>query len=380
MVLGQEREGAHLSEDVASALCEGRYRLTRVLGLGGMATVYLANDSRLGVYRAIKVLSPQLTRSKAIRRRFLSEAQTMARLHHPHIVTIHDVGVDGDRVFMVMELLEGGNLMDLVKQRGPLSSGQALEIVRAVLSTLELAHGQQVIHRDIKPANILLGRDSTPKLTDFGIARVHDRSALTTTGSMLGTFGYMAPEQRADASKVDARADLYAVAASLYTLLSGWEPVDLHATEVKARGFDDIPADIAQFIRRGTSYNPAARWDSARAMSDDLQALQGVHPPERVVPLDFASDGLLPGLDLQDIESDILPEFVPPKTNLANARTPRAESQPPSLRTSGVRTSSTESERPAPRPPWMDFVAGLVISALVASLGWLLWYLFVQRH
>ena len=88
MVLGQEREGAHLSEDVASALCEGRYRLTRVLGLGGMATVYLANDSRLGVYRAIKVLSPQLTRSKAIRRRFLSEAQTMARLLQmsPHAI------------------------------------------------------------------------------------------------------------------------------------------------------------------------------------------------------------------------------------------------------------------------------------------------------
>ena len=193
---------------------------------------------------------------------------------------------------------------------------------------------------------------------------------------MLGTFGYMAPEQRADASKVDPRADLYAVAASLYTLLTGQEPVDLHAVEVHARSFVGLPAEIADLIRKGTSYNPAERWSSAREMSEAVQALFSRFPPERVPAMDFfLGDGALPGLDFQDMESDILPELAPPKTNIAPMRGAAPESRPPE-RTTHSRTQPT---RPRERPPWRDFALGMVLSTAGTAVGWIVWTLVLHK-
>ncbi|MCB9762772.1 MAG: serine/threonine protein kinase [Alphaproteobacteria bacterium] len=358
-----------MTSDAAPPLHDGRYRLLQILGSGGMAVVYRAWDVHLGVPRAIKVLSPQLTRSKSLRKRFLSEARTMARLEHRHIVSVHDVGADVDRVYMVMELMTGGNLLEILKERGPLSVGQALSITRATLEGLRVAHSKDIIHRDIKPANILVSDESVPKLVDFGIARVkNDNFDLTNTGSILGTFGYMAPEQRANSKQVDARADLYSVAATLYALISGVEPVDLYATEVHAKSFAAFPEPVAEFIKCGTCYNVKDRFQSADEMLDALEPLEEAFPPERIEPLEGAAGAfdMVEGVDLDDMVSDIMPEALHDSRRTPNLAGTAPNGEP------GTITASP----PNNLQRWVDFVSGMLIVVLVAGCGYFAWRAF----
>ena len=161
-----------MSAEVAPPLSEGRYRLVGVLGEGGMSTVYSALDQRLGVHRAVKVLSPALSHHASIRKRFDAEARTTARLVHPNIVNVHDVGLDNGRAFIVLELMTGGSLMGRLDALGPLPPRMAVEVVSALMAALQYAHERGVIHRDVKPHNLLVDGDGVPKLTDFGIARL----------------------------------------------------------------------------------------------------------------------------------------------------------------------------------------------------------------
>jgi len=265
--------------DAAPPLEQGRYRLIDVLGEGGMAVVYRAWDSRLEVWRAIKVLNAQLTNRTSIRIRFENEARTMAKLHHRNIVTIHDVGRDQQRVFMVMEMVEGGSLVDWVEANGPMPPRMAIDVMKEVLVALQAAHSASVIHRDIKPHNILIGRDGTPKVTDFGIARLADTDhSFTKTGAMMGTWTYMAPEQRTSARRVDGRADVYAAAATLYALVTAKEPFDLYTTELHDELFAGIPVDVAEVIKTGTRYRPNDRYASADAFREALGTLEGEYP------------------------------------------------------------------------------------------------------
>ena len=173
----------------------GRYQLLEVIGAGGMATVYRAWDERLQVTRAVKILSPQLYRNTTIRHRFETEARTMARLYHTHIVGVHDVGVDGERVYIVMELVAGGSLMDHVSANGPMPVKMATEALLSLMHALKAAHASGVVHRDIKPHNIMVDHNGVLKVGDFGIAHVADENmSMTKTGSVMGTWGYMAPE------------------------------------------------------------------------------------------------------------------------------------------------------------------------------------------
>ncbi len=245
-----------------------RYELRGLLGVGGMATVYSGWDTMLHVERAIKVLNPNLNKSATIQQRFLTEARTMARLQHPHIVQVVDVGVDGARTFMVMELLEGGSLHDQLQRNGPQPPHAAGAVALAMLDALSVAHAAGIIHRDIKPQNILLARDGKPKLADFGIAHLTDATRqLTKTGAVMGTIGFMAPEQRISARKVDGRADLYAVGTTLYANLTSQMPIELYAS-----AFDDelmlgIPQALVPIIQTATRYQPAERYLDAAEMS-----------------------------------------------------------------------------------------------------------------
>ena len=160
--------------DAAPPLADGRYRLITVLGVGGMATVYKAFDGRLQVPRAIKILSPELGLRPSLRARFESEASMMALLEHPNIVRIYDVGADGDRAYIVMELVDGGSLLDRVKTGGKLPPNLALRVTIDMLDALGVAHKRGVVHRDIKPHNILLSSDGNLRITDFGIARMQN--------------------------------------------------------------------------------------------------------------------------------------------------------------------------------------------------------------
>ena len=258
------------SGDVAPPLQGGRYRLRAVLGSGGMATVYRAFDTVLGLERAIKVLRPEVSVDAEARVRFTTEARTMARLQHPHIVTVYDVVEDGDRVFIVMELL-GETLMTRITRRGPLAPGDAARLMADVLDVLQLAHDHGVVHRDVKPHNILLDATGSAKLGDFGIARVSDRSRVfTRPGALLGTLAYMAPEQGGD---VDGRADVYAAGATLYVLLTGRQPPVGNGLDVWTEATAGLPPAFAAVIQRATRDDRAQRWATPREMATALRAM-----------------------------------------------------------------------------------------------------------
>jgi serine/threonine-protein kinase len=200
-----------------------RYELVRPLGHGAMATVDLAHDAELDRPVALKRLAENLARDEELRRRFLREARLAARLSHPNVVRVFDVGEDDGRPFIAMEYVEGETLADLVARRGRLSAGEAAMLGLQACAGLAAVHAAGLVHRDVKPQNLLLGQDGLLKLGDFGIALGREGTRLTLAGTILGTAGYLAPEQ-ARGEQVTAAADIYAVGAVLYELLTG-EPV-----------------------------------------------------------------------------------------------------------------------------------------------------------
>ncbi|MCA9571051.1 MAG: serine/threonine protein kinase, partial [Myxococcales bacterium] len=272
-----------------TSLADGRYLLVKQLGEGGMASVYRAYDQRLQVWRAVKILSPEYADKKKIAKRFEAEAQTMALLEHRNIVRVYDVGRDGaDIAYIVMELVEGGCLVDWLEVNGPMPPRMAVEAVMEVCEGLQAAHDKGVIHRDIKPHNVMVTLDGVCKVTDFGIARVGDSDhSQTKTGSVMGTWGYMAPEQRTDAKNVDVRADVYAVGATLYSLVTDRMPMDLFAAERNASILDGVHEAIVPLLIKATEYDREDRFESVKALREALGAVLDQLPevPTGVEPL-----------------------------------------------------------------------------------------------
>jgi hypothetical protein len=249
-------------------LANGRYQLADKLGSGGMATVYKAWDDRLRVWRAAKVLAGA---SPQVRARFEREARAMARLHHPGVLAVHDVGEDELGPWLVMDLAAGGSLADVVARHGPLPPRRAVAMVRDVLAALQAAHDAGIIHRDVKPQNVLLDASGRPLLADFGIARLDDAS-LTATRASMGTLAYMAPEQRTSAARVDGRADVYAAAGTLVALLTGREPADLFLDRDET--WAGVPAAVIPALRRASRYDVHERFATANEFADALGAVE----------------------------------------------------------------------------------------------------------
>jgi eukaryotic-like serine/threonine-protein kinase len=219
----------------------GRYELVRPLGHGAMATVDLSYDVELDRPVALKRLAENLSRDEDLRRRFLREAKLAARLEHPNVVRVFDVGEDDGRPFMAMEYVEGETLADLVARRGALPAAEVAELGLQMCAALAAAHDAGLVHRDVKPQNLLLGTDGVLKLGDFGIAVGHEGTRVTLVGTVLGTAGYLAPEQ-ARGEQVTAAADIYALGAVLYELLTG-EPARTAASlaDLGVAGVFDLP-------------------------------------------------------------------------------------------------------------------------------------------
>ena len=209
-----------------------RFRIERPLGRGGMAAVYLARDEELGRAVAVKVLET-LAGEEEGRRRFLREARLAARLTHPNIVTVYDAGEHDGALYIVMEYVDGETLAELLRRRGRLPAEEVVALGGQAAAGLQHAHDQGLVHRDVKPQNLLVRSDGTLKISDFGIARAVEGTQITSAGTILGTAGYLAPEQAAG-EEASAAADVYGLGAVLYEALTGRAPV-------RAESLADLP-------------------------------------------------------------------------------------------------------------------------------------------
>ncbi len=271
-------------------LLSGRYSLGEVLGYGGMAEVYRARDVRLERDVAIKILREDLARDPSFQNRFRREAQAAAALNHPMIVAVYDTGSD-DRhspplPYIVMEYVEGRTLREVLLHEGRLTQNRAIEIIIDVCAALDNSHRQSIVHRDIKPGNVMISRDGSVKVMDFGIARAVAQSTatVTQTAAVMGTAQYLSPEQ-ARGEKVDARSDLYSAGVVLYELLTGQPPFQgdsplavayQHVGEDAVPPSDierDLSPEVDAVVMKALAKNPANRYQSAGEMSDDLGRL-----------------------------------------------------------------------------------------------------------
>jgi eukaryotic-like serine/threonine-protein kinase len=269
-----------VSDTLINTLFDGRYRIMRKLGTGGMANVYLAEDQELGRRVAIKILDDRHAGDDQFIERFRREAKNAASLSHPNIVSIYDRGEAEGTYYIAMEYLDGRSLKELIVSRGPAPVNIAVDYARQILAALRFAHRHGIVHRDIKPHNVLVDAEGRLKVTDFGIARA-GASQMTEAGSIIGTAQYLSPEQ-ARGAPVDQTSDLYSVGVVLYELLTGGvpftgdTPVEIamkHLSSVPdppsaKRG--DIPRDLDLVVLRALAKDPAERYQSAEEMDEDL--------------------------------------------------------------------------------------------------------------
>jgi len=263
----------------------GRYRVLREVGRGAMGVLYLARDDKIGRNVAIKTLHldaglPEGDR-KEISERFNREARAAGMLSHPNIVTVYDVGEEGDGFYIAMEYLEGATLTEVTSE-GPLSIPRATDIITQVLSALSYAHSHDVVHRDIKPDNVFLLPDGRVKVVDFGIARITSTSTMTQVGQVMGTPGYMSPEQ-VKGEAVGPPSDIFSVGVLFYELLTG--TAAFHSTSATSIMYKivheeprpphllnpGVPSNLEAVIAGATAKNPGARYPDASRMKEDIE-------------------------------------------------------------------------------------------------------------
>lgn len=332
--------------DRLNAALSDRYRVESEIGSGGMATVYLAEDLKHHRKVAIKVLKPDLAEALGAER-FLREIEIAAALRHPHVLPLYDSGDDGGFLYYVMPYEEGQSLRERLVKEGELPVQDVVRLLRDVVDALAHAHEQGVVHRDIKPDNVLLsGRHAL--VTDFGVAKAVSeatgRNQLTTMGVALGTPAYMAPEQAAGETQIDHRADIYAVGALAYELLTGRPPfvgpssqavLAAHVTEAPepvTEGRASVPRALETLVMRCLEKKPADRWQTAEEMLPHLEALAtpsgGIQPTTvvpsqpvkgRRVPLLFvgAAVVILVGLVMTFWPRESRPTVIPSATKIA---------------------------------------------------------------
>ncbi|MFF9620779.1 Stk1 family PASTA domain-containing Ser/Thr kinase [Streptomyces griseosporeus] len=234
-----------LQDPLVGQVLDGRYRVDARIAVGGMATVYRAVDTRLDRVLALKVMHPALAADGTFVERFIREAKSVARLAHPNVVQVFDQGTDGSYVYLAMEYVAGCTLRDVLRERGALQPRAALDILEPVLAALGAAHRAGFVHRDMKPENVLIGDDGRVKVADFGLVRAVD-TVTSTTGAVLGTVSYLAPEQ-IEQGVADPRVDVYACGVVLYEMLTGEKPHDgdSPATVLYKHLHDDVPPPSA---------------------------------------------------------------------------------------------------------------------------------------
>ncbi|HYY34604.1 MAG TPA: Stk1 family PASTA domain-containing Ser/Thr kinase [Gaiellaceae bacterium] len=362
-----------VSDTLINTLFDGRYRILRKLGSGGMANVYLAEDEELGRRVAIKILNDRYANDELFIERFRREAKSAAGLSHPNIVSIYDRGEAEGTYYIAMEVIEGRSLKELILTRGPLPIAQAVAYTLEMLEALRFAHRHGIIHRDIKPHNILIGERL--KVTDFGIARA-GASQMTEAGSIMGTAQYLSPEQ-ARGAPVTASSDLYSVGIVLYEMLTGKVPfTGDSAIEIAMKHLNELPKppskirpevseELDQVVLRALAKAPEDRYQTAEDFAEDLHRVEAGLPlaaatSEAATAL-LAAPGATIGGTTQVLPSDA--------TQVAPPRREAPRRPPPYTPGYGY------DERPPKRRRWAPW---LLVLLLLAAAGFAGWYVFTK--
>ncbi|MFF4322275.1 Stk1 family PASTA domain-containing Ser/Thr kinase [Streptomyces sp. NPDC001568] len=350
-----------LDDPLVGRVLDGRYRIDARIAAGGMATVYRAVDTRLDRVLALKVMHPALAADGAFVDRFIREAKSVARLAHSNVVAVFDQGTDGPYTYLAMEYVSGCTLRDVLRERGALQPRAALDILEPVLAALGAAHRAGFVHRDMKPENVLIGDDGRVKVADFGLVRSVG-SVTNTTGSVLGTVSYLAPEQ-IENGITDTRVDVYACGVVLYEMLTGSKPHNggspaqvlyQHLNEdvpPPSALVPGLPAGLDALVAQATSRNPELRPSDAAALLGLARGVRGglgegeldAVPPQALAQARTAAEdrtGVIPrSVDVQQpvlhtsrLESAPLASSAPPPTR----RLPRGPRRGPLLIVAGV--------------------------------------------
>ncbi|MFJ7943803.1 Stk1 family PASTA domain-containing Ser/Thr kinase [Streptomyces sp. NPDC096354] len=362
-------------DPIVGQLLDGRYRVDALIAVGGMATVYRAMDTRLDRVLALKVMHPALATDASFVERFIREAKSVARLAHPNVVAVFDQGAQGAYVYLAMEYVAGCTLRDVLRERGALQPRAALDILEPVLAALGAAHRAGFVHRDMKPENVLIGDDGRVKVADFGLVRAVG-SDTDTTGTVLGTVSYLAPEQ-IEHGTADTRTDVYACGVVLYEMLTGAKP---HTGESPAQVIyqhlnEDVPTpsavvpglatELDELVAGATARNPEARpFDAVALLAESRTAraaltdgqLDAVPPQALAEAPDDAED-----------RTSVIPRVLPVDQGTAH-HTSRLEMPPP---------LPPEPARSGPRRggPRRGMLAAIVAVLLVLGVGAGVWYI-----
>jgi eukaryotic-like serine/threonine-protein kinase len=355
------------SDTLIDQVFDGRYRVVRKLGTGGMANVYLAEDQELGRSVAIKMLDERHSQDEQFVERFRREAKNAAGLSHPNIVSIYDRGQAEGTYYIAMEYLEGRTLKELLVTRGPTPLAVAIDYTRQILAALGFAHKHGIVHRDIKPHNVVVAPDGRLKVTDFGIAR-SGTSQITETGSIIGTAQYLSPEQ-AKGAPVTPASDIYSVGIVLYEMLTGSVPFTgdtpleiamkhLSTTPLPpSEKRPEVPHELDSIVLRALAKDPADRYQSAEEMDADLARAARGQP---VAPeTEEAATQVLKGVGAATLAS--APTAVTRRVNVGPP-----SSQPPYPPPTGF----YEYDEPIRRRSFWPWLLALLLVAAAIVAGW----------
>ncbi|WP_324195885.1 Stk1 family PASTA domain-containing Ser/Thr kinase [Nocardia farcinica] len=392
-------------------MLDGRYRIDAPIARGGMSMVFRGVDTRLDRPVAIKVMDPKFAGDPQFLTRFELEARTVARLKHPSLVAVYDQGVDGEHPFLIMELVEGGTLRELLRERGPMPPHAVRAVAEPVLAAIGVAHADGLVHRDIKPENVLISDSGEVKIADFGLVRAVAAANTTSASVILGTAAYLSPEQ-VTAGSADARSDVYAFGILIFELLTGRVPFtgDNSLSVAYQRVEKDVPSpgqfiagvppEFDELVARATAREPAHRFADANEMVAELRRIAAVLnlPPYRVpAPQDSAEHlsaryRAVPSPDGPRTPAPVAvaPAPAPPHTQHTKVVTsPHPRRDDPAPYPGPADPRPVAHRQPPPYPPYtpdrqrsrrttLIWVAIVAVLTLLVGLGG--WWLGVGRY